>query len=254
MNMERFTAFLGDIWPLLERKHTENYQLAVEYMRQEMMLADKKMAFVDIGWHGSLQNCLAKLLRHLRNSNRLDGYYLGTFEKPIGTAADFKAVGYLVDIDEPKSISHLVRTGPSVIELFHSAGHGSVLGYERNGAQIVPLLENNPEEQQQFLSIIEPLQNLAFEFISDQLAHWPGAAIHAPDPELVARAALRVIYDPTAAEAATFGSLKIASDFGGRMKSITGTLEWDVRKIKGDLLPDHTLPIWRPGFRALKES
>src|SRR5262249_19214912 len=102
------------------------------------------------------------------------------------------------------------------------------------------------------LSIIQPLQNLAFEFVADQLTHRPDTAIRAPDPELVARAALRVIYAPTAAEATTFGGLQIASDFGGRMKSITGTLEWDLRKIKGELLPDHTLPIWRPGFHVLK--
>jgi predicted HAD superfamily hydrolase len=252
-NMERFLAFLSDVWPVLESRHTEHYQLTVDYLRQEMLFAEEKTAFVDIGWHGSLQNCLVKLFKHLRISKQLDGYYLGTFEKPIGRSADFNALGFLVDNDEPKSIAHLVRAGPSVIELFHSAYHGSVLGYKRDGTRVVPILENNPEEQQQFLSTIEPLQNRAFEFVSEHLAGRPNAAIQAPDPALVARIALRVIYAPTAAEATTFGGLQIASDFGSRMKSITGLLEWDLRKITGDVLPDHTLPIWRPGFRALKE-
>jgi hypothetical protein len=251
--MERFSAFLGDAWPLIEQKYTDHYQLTVEYLRQEMILAEEKTAFVDIGWHGSLQNCLLKLFRHLRLDKDFSGYYLGTFEQPIGTAVDFKSIGYLVDGDAPQSIAQLVRAGASVIELFHSAGHGSVLGYERNGPCIAPVLQNSPEEQQQFLSMIEPMQSLAFAFVSEHLARQPGAALQAPDPGLVARAALRVIYAPTAAEASTFGGLQIASDFGGRMKSITGTLEWDLRKIKGDVLPDQTLPIWRPGFQVLRE-
>ncbi len=252
--MERFAVFLSDAWPLLEQKHAEHYQLTVAYLRQEMMLAEEKTAFVDIGWHGSLQNCLLKLFRHLRLSKEFSGYYLGTFEQPIGTAADFTSTGYLVDGDAPQSIAQLVRAGASVIELFHSAGHGSVLGYQRDGPQVVPVLQNSPEEQQQFLAMIEPMQNLAFAFVSEHLARQPEAALRAPDPGLIARAALRVIYAPTAAEAATFGGLQIASDFGGRMKSITGTLEWDLRNIKGDMLPDHTIPIWRPGFQVLREQ
>jgi hypothetical protein len=36
------------------------------------------------------------------------------------------------------------------------------------------------------------------------------------------------------------------------MKSITGVLEWDLKKIRGEILPDGTMPIWRPGFQALK--
>jgi predicted HAD superfamily hydrolase len=252
-NSDRFLAFLSDVWPLLESRHAEHYRLTVDYLRQEKMLTDEKTAFVDIGWHGSLQNCLVKLFKYLRISKNFDGYYLGTFEKPVGTSADFNAQGFLVDGDEPKSIAHLVRAGPSVIELFHSANHGGVLGYKRDGTQIVPTLESNPEEQEQFVSTIEPLQNLAFTFVSEQLARRPDIAIRAPDPALIARIALRVIYAPTAAEATTFGCLKIASDFGSRMKSITGSLEWDLRKIKGDVLPDHTLPIWRSGFSALKK-
>jgi hypothetical protein len=248
----KFLTFLADIWPLLERKNEEYYQLAIDYLRQEMVLDEEKAAFVDIGWHGSLQDCLVKLLNHLGIAKNLRGYYLGTFEKPTGAAADFKAKGFLVNNGEPHRIATLVQHGPSVLELFHSAGHGGVLGYRRNGADVVPVLANNVVEQEQFLRIIEPMQNIAFDFVSDQLKRLSNLKIRAPEPELVARTALRIIYAPTTAEATTFGHLRIASDFGGRMKSITGALEWDLKKIRGDILPDDTVPIWRPGFQVLK--
>ena len=74
----------------------------------------------------------------------------------------------------------------------------------------------------------------------------------APDPGLVARIGLRIIYAPTAAEAKIFGHLRMASDFGGPMKSITGALEWDLKEIDGETLPDGILPLWRPGFHVLK--
>jgi hypothetical protein len=219
-----------------------------------MVLTEEKAAFVDIGWHGSLQACLVKLLNHLALTKDLQGYYLGTFEKPGNGPANFKASGFLVNNEEPHWISELVRFGPSVIELFHSAGHGSVLGYKREGAKVAPILEDNLAEREQYQKLIEPIQNTAFQFVSEQLARRPGGKIQAPEPGVVARTALRVVYAPTAVEAATFGQLKIASDFGGRMKSITGALEWNLKKIQGEFLPDGTVPIWRPGFQALKRT
>jgi predicted HAD superfamily hydrolase len=250
--VSRFSAFLDDVWPILEHNNEKYHRLVVEYLRQEMVLTEERAAFVDIGWHGSLQNSVLKLLNHLGLAKDLGGFYLGTFEKPAGAASDFMAKGFLVDNGEPQEILALVRSGPSVLELFHSAGHGCVLGYERNGARVLPVLEDNPVERQQFERIIEPVQNFAFDFVSEQLVRSSAVPITAPDPGLVARIALRVIYAPTVAEVSAFGRLSIASDFGGRMKSITGALEWDLKKINGETLPDGTVPIWRPGFQVLK--
>jgi glycosyltransferase involved in cell wall biosynthesis/predicted HAD superfamily hydrolase len=248
----QFSAFLDDVWPMLERNSEEHHKLVVAYLRQERLLTEERAAFVDIGWHGSLQNSLLKLLHHLGIAKDLSGFYLGTLDRPMGAAADFRATAFLLKNDEPGWISRLVRCGPSVLELFHSAGHGCVRGYKRNGARVLPILEDNPVERKQFEQVIAPLQDLAFDFVSEQLGRFSGATMEAPDPGLVARIGLRMIYAPTAAEAETFGYLRMASDFGGPMKSITGALEWDLRRINGEALPDGTVPMWRPGFCVLK--
>lgn len=253
ITMTRFAGFLKEVWPRLEQKNEKNYQLLVKYLDQEMFLTEEKAAFVDIGWHGSLQNSLIKLLRHLGINKDLTGYYLGTFVKPIGATSNFKATGFLVDNNEPQWISDLLRSGPSLIEIFHSAGHGCVLGYRYNAEGIRPILEDNSAEQEQYKKIIKPIQERAFSYVSEQLKLFPEVPIQSPSPALVARVALRTIYAPTVAEASAFGHLRIATDFGAQMKSITGTLEWDLRKIDGEVLPDQTLPIWRPGFQVLKQ-
>lgn len=246
-------AFLTSIWSQVEARNEQRYRLLLLYLRQELLLTPEKAAFVDIGWHGSSQDALLKLLDQQGIRKELHGFYLGTFEKPAAASAGFQAYGFLVHDQKPDNLAQLVRFGPSLLELFHSAGHGGVSGYACQGTEVVPLLENNPVEQQQFAEILEPLQTAAFAYIAQQLAQSPTALLAPPDPELVARLALRPVYAPTAAEAAVFGRLQIASDFGGRMKSITGALEWDLRTVAGDLLPDGTMPIWRPGFHTLKQ-
>lgn len=247
----KFSGFLDEIWPLFMRKSEERCQLLVEYLRQELLLTEEGAAFVDIGWHASLQHCVSKLLKHMGITKELSGFYLGTFAQPEGAAFP-KANGFLVDRDKPQWISELVRSSPSLIELFHSAGHGSVLGYECKGTRVLPVLNNNSIEREQFLETIGPMQDLAFNFVAEHLKRLPGVEINASEPVLIARLALRVIYAPTAAEAGTFGSLRIATDFGGRMKSITGAGEWNLKTLKGEKLPDGTPPMWRPGFQAIK--
>lgn len=250
----KFDAFLKKAWPLLERANQENFNTVETYLRQEMLLIEEKVAFVDIGWHGSLQNCLVNLLDYLGIDKVIDGFYLGTFNKPKNASAKFRAKGFLVENDEPDWISHLVRSGPSIIELFHSADHGSVLGYRREGETVKPVLEDNAIEQQQYQTLIKPVQEAALDVVKNLLERRDYPFVSWPNPGLTARTALRVIYNPTLAEAGLFGRLKIASDFGGRLKSVTGASEWDLKEIPGELLPDGTIPIWRPGFQVLKNG
>ncbi len=249
-----FRAFLKKIWPLLERKHKKNFQLMTDYLHQERVLSSKKTAFVDIGWHGSLQNCLVKIFKHFKIKKELEGYYLGTFASPPGASKDFKAKGYLAENDEPRHLAAMIHASPSLLELFHSAGHGGVVGYKKNGDRVLPELEKNTVENKQFKNVIGPIQNLSFDLVSKQLSITDGEWMQAPEPSLIAAAALRIIYAPTVSEAEIFGRLKIASDFGGSFKSITGVLEYDLKKAPGACLPDGTLPIWRAGFETLRES
>lgn len=249
----KLSRFLDAIWPLLCAKSESHCELVAEYLRQEGFLADEPTAFVDIGWHASLQHCLVKLLQHRGFKNTLHGYYLGTFARP-DASPEVSAKGFLIENDAPASISALIRTGPSLLELFHAAGHGSVLGYERKDGRVVPVLEENEREQEQFRRIIEPLQQHAFEFVAARLARGDKPEASTFPPELVARLGLRILHKPTDEEAEIFGRLRIATDFGGSMKSLTGACEWNLSEVVGDALPDGIPPMWYPGFYALKKS
>lgn len=249
----KLSRFLDAIWPRLSSKSGIHCGLVTDYLRQEGFLTDEPTAFVDIGWHASLQHCLVKLLQHRGLKKTIHGYYLGTFARP-DAPPEVEARGFLVENDAPASISSLIRTGPSLLELFHAAGHGSVLGYERKDDRVAPLLEKNESEQEQFGNVIEPLQQAAFEFVAARLARGEQPAASTFPPELVARLGLRVIQNPTDEEAEVFGRLKIATDFGGSMKSLTGACEWNLSEVAGDRLPDGIPPMWYPGFFKLKTT
>lgn len=250
----RLREFLSRNWALVERTNEARYHRAIDYMRQEGLLTSEPAAFVDIGWHGTLQSCLVKILAHLGIRKPLFGYYLGLFERPATSEPHVQASGYLVHDGRPSWINALVRCGPSLIELLHTAGHGSVRDYTCEPAGVTPVLGANGEEARQFEHIIQPIQDRALAFVTEHVRRGTARPFLAPDPAIIARAALRPIYAPTAGEAAVFGRLKHASDFGGPMKSITGVLEWDISQLPSGWLPDRTLPIWRPGFHALRSA
>ena len=257
MPLDKVTAskldgFLDAIWPSLLQKSEIHCDLVNGYLRQELFLTDEPAAFVDIGWHASLQHCLVMLLSHSRIEKRVHGYYLGTFALP-DMSPKVEASGFLMENDKPAPISALIRSGPSLIELFHAAGHGSVLGYEHKANEVRPVLEQNEDELEQFKSTIEPLQNFAFEFVSTCLQRGMQPSVAMFPPDLVARLSLRPVQTPTEEEAEIFGRLKIATDFGGSMKSITGASEWDLLKVAGDRLPNGMRPMWYPGFFKLKQ-
>jgi hypothetical protein len=249
---ERFSRFLGDVWPLVVRGNERRYRRARSYLEQEGVMSAEPAAFVDIGWHGSLQNCLVKLLGHLGVEKKLEGYYLATFQRPPGAAPDFLAEGYLLEKDEPRWLSALVRSSPSLLEILHGADHGGVLGYRRKLRKIVPVLENDREEQRQFKRSIQPLQEAAFELASELLNRHRNAGVRALPPDLVGRIALSLLYQPDAEEARVFGRLKHAADFGGRRRSLTGELEFDLSRLPGIQFQDGTFPLWPAGSRVMK--
>jgi FMN phosphatase YigB (HAD superfamily) len=250
----RLLAVLEELWPLVEERNRDRFELTLAYLRQEEFLTDARAAFVDIGWHGSSQDALLKICSHVQLPKEVDGYYLGTFQRPVDAGSRFRSSGFLVNELEPASIAAIVRAGPSLLELLHSAGHGCTLGYRREGSRIVPDLEDSPWERKQFLGVIEPLQERAYATVARHLEDVADGGIHAPHPELIARVGLRFLSAPTPAEAAFLGQLKIVTDVGGRPKSITGAAEWNLATTKGETLPDGTLPMWRPGFERLRAT
>jgi predicted HAD superfamily hydrolase len=250
-NVGSFRTFMRENWKLIQERNQEKHGNISKYLDQEGFLSSEGAVVVDLGWHLSLQKCLVGLTRSLGIEKPIFGFYLGIF-RSAPTAVDLVADGYLINRDKPADISNLVHCGPSLIELLHSADHGTVTGYRKRGNKIEPVLEQNEAEETQYSRVIAPIQSAALRYFTEWVSRLGVDNVPHLDPELSARIGLKMVHSPNREEASFLGQLKMATDFGGKLKSITGAGEWNLGQIMGDTLPDGTVPMWRPGFESLR--
>ncbi len=268
---EAFASALSALWPQVEDWARPRHDLLVRYLRSVGFFTPGRAAFVDLGWHGSLQNTLTWLLAEEARAVELVGCYLATFGTPAHPAPGFRAEGYLLTDDAPARRRDLVRAGPSLLELLTTAAHGRVTGYRlaastgtgtSEGSVAVPVFAADADDDglhaQQFETVIGPLQERAFDLAAATLAtvvaglptNARSQAVGCADPDVVARIGMRPIYAPSTTEARRWAALALDTDVGAAPKSLTGLREWGPEGVLGAVLPDGQHRMWEPGARA----
>lgn len=107
----------------------EERNLLVEFLKQESVLKQNKIAVVDIGWHGSIQNSIAQLFSMQGINSKVYGYYICTFpqsEKYISEKVRMN--GFLCHQGKPNKAFNIFL---SCIELFEFAFSANLQPLER---------------------------------------------------------------------------------------------------------------------------
>lgn len=190
------------------KTHTEMF---VSYLTASGLTEAAAPCLVDIGWHGSLQTGLNTVLASTGSKASLAGRYLGLFlnDERLKT---FAAAGYLFSKDGTP-LARALRTSPSLVELLHTAGHGSTAGYVHSKGETVAVFEDRPDEIAQYRTMIEPIQKAALAFVSEVLAN-PGLTAHRIAPEDAFAGLNRLLNRPDRDEYETIGALRIAANYG----------------------------------------
>lgn len=103
------------------------------YLEQEGLFEGKRCACVDLGWYGSMQSALSRLLP---GGAELKWYYLGLKER-AGFAPGGPTSGFLFDeLNGPRTGAGLPRQIGFILETLCSAPHGTVAEYYRDGSGI----------------------------------------------------------------------------------------------------------------------
>ena len=110
-------------------------ETAVCYFEQEGLLEDERIGFVDIGWRGTLQDAIFRILKSKKPNFKLTSYYLAVTHFSADTSsANRKVPAYMFP-------STRARQGP-ILELLLQCEHGTTLRYQKtDSGRFEPLLK-----------------------------------------------------------------------------------------------------------------
>ena len=118
--------------PVLDRARSER-GLMLEYLDQSGAFSARRLAVVDIGWGGTLQQALAETLVSEGHTPDLHGYYLSTDERIENLSETAgPAQAWFANGARPEWMQVVISPGYWLLEIAFAAQHGTVLGYERS--------------------------------------------------------------------------------------------------------------------------
>jgi len=139
-NLAKFKAVIKDedILKLIKQKVDESYTLICQYFAQEGLFDDLNYALVDVGWHGTMQNALRRILiRSGLGAKAVRGFYFDVWREPRHPGQD-RFLSFLEDTGNvyKKRIWHELTV---LMEIFTYATHASTFGFVREGDLLGPV-------------------------------------------------------------------------------------------------------------------
>ena len=150
----------------------QEYNILIKYLKQNEL--NGKVAVVDIGWHGSLQHSLIRILEQMGINADIHGFYFGVAHaaKHYTSENKMNMKGYVFDCNSRNE--HNIKPFLGLIELLFSAQEGSTRSYEYDGeSKILPVLHDYEYYDDGKLTIeaqmVEEIQTGALDFVKDLL-------------------------------------------------------------------------------------
>ncbi|THH35616.1 HAD family hydrolase [Neolewinella litorea] len=111
----------------VESKARVYRETVVCYFEQEGLFQGERIGFVDIGWRGTLQDAIFKILKSKKGNVKLTSYYLAVTYFSAHTSAENRRV--------PAYMFPSIRPGKGpILELLLQCEHGTTLRYQKNDA------------------------------------------------------------------------------------------------------------------------
>jgi predicted HAD superfamily hydrolase len=176
----------------------------VEYFRKTLPGCGNRIAVVDLGYSGTIQHCLQKILDHEKLPVKTHGLYLvtGSGVRKIQRAGAH-AEGFLAENGQPLRIAHSFMRSPELVEQCLMCDVGSTTGYDAQGD---PVLGEQHLPMRQRAEIARVQQGM-LDFVRRFAAAPSIAAIGSLGLRPFLEAILvRSLTEPVKAELAAFGS------------------------------------------------
>ena len=146
----------------LNRNTNEQKSFLLRYLMQNKI--EGKVGFVDVGWNGSTQYCLEKIL-----NDSFMGYYYGVNkDKKYEIYEKTKRKGFLFGDQKYDKNQALIWMNSGIFELMFLAPEGTTESYADKNGVVRPIL-GECEYSKRNLVIVKKIQNGALEFVEDAM-------------------------------------------------------------------------------------
>lgn len=152
---QRLADFYERMKPLIIEKSRESYSRMMIYLRQNHF--NGKVGVVDIGWKGTIQNCLETILQNDEDvGHEIVGFYLGLTQEAAKTKNKFS---FIPAEEAPQEFV------AGLVEYPFLAPEGSLLGYVMGSDGSLTLEMANYENDQAEHEVIKSMQAGALRFV-----------------------------------------------------------------------------------------
>lgn len=127
----------------IQLKSANSKELLLEYLLQEGIGESSKVAFVDLGWGGQIQENIRRTLRQANVKTKIFGMYLGANHWSIEREVEDSR--YMPLLASPSNFHWSSRSAFEMVqglETLVRAHHGSVIGYKREENHVVPIFKS----------------------------------------------------------------------------------------------------------------
>lgn len=209
-----------------------------EYLNQMGMTSDEKIAIVDIGWHGTIQNMLETI-----TGEKYIGFYFGSTVR--SAFKKMELYGYWYDAKNENQILSKLTMIP-ILEVMLFPQIGTTISYQKIGGKISPIYGEC--EMDERFSLINDFQNGSVQFVKDYIAYNMDSE-NGIDVEISTKNYEKLAFSPSYCEARILAELPYEE---GKVLNIVQHRKWYCYILKPQLLlDDYRLSKWKTGFLKL---
>lgn len=201
-------------------KSTYELVQAKKYFEQAGLKTSKRNLIIDVGWHGSLQYSLNRLLNPLSFAFKIDGVYLGLFPAAnwnISKGLNMEA--YLTKTDKNDIKFQIIRECVELFEDILLAPVGSTLNYYSKGKIVEPNCEKLDKQYDNTLKMATEIQKGVVSYINEIMKEEKGNNFEYNIDNLSAIFNIaNVLLNPDTKDLENIGNMEHSEGFGSSVK------------------------------------
>ncbi len=237
-----FTEKGNALFELIETEMKENArnesEIAADYLSQ--IFTGKKVALVDIGWYGTMQNAIESFIHNKTDKCiQFKGYYIGYIQSVSHFYEGMDAEGYIFDDYRNRTGSNCIFGFNGLIESFFTTNHGSTKKYSLEDNTIKAILEDQ-EDIKEWLS---DFQTGALMSVKELKSVLMGKKISA---DIAFSNLNKILLKPDAQDIETYGNIEFYDVYYEKLVNTEGLIKYFLNPKR--FIFDYGKSNWKIGF------